>query len=63
MNDNFISPLSYDTELTKYNITDLNQYTSPVFPVFHTATTVSLSQKLVPNDNIHSIILDTMAFN
>ena len=26
---------------------------SPVFPVFYTVTTVSWSQKIVQNDNIH----------
>ena len=35
---------------------------SPVFPVFHTITTVSWSQKRVQNDNIHSIILDVHVF-
>ena len=31
---------------------------SPVFPVFHTVTTVSWSLKFIQNDNIHSTILD-----
>ena len=35
---------------------------SPVFPVFHTVTTMSWSQKRVQNDNIHSTILDVHVF-
>ena len=31
---------------------------SPVFPVFHTVTTVSWPQKHMQNDNVHSTILD-----
>ena len=37
-------------------------FMSPVFPVFHTVATVSLSQKRVQNDNIHSMILDVYVF-
>ena len=37
-------------------------YMSPVFPVYYTVTTVSWSQKLVQNDNIHSMILDVHVF-
>ena len=35
---------------------------SPVFPVFHSVTTVSWSQKRMLNDNIHSTILDVHVF-
>ena len=38
------------------------KYVSPVFPLFHTVTTVSWYQKRVQNDNIHSIILDVHVF-